>query len=95
MNIISLFHSYKFTHFQKEESSNKTQSPSKLNTLEKINTLIFGVNNPKPKYIGEIPTNTVSKKLQSNVEIEIWENIIPNSKGIVLLFHGYSSEKSS
>jgi len=95
LNVITIFHAYKFTHFLENEDSNRTKSPTELSILEKIPLLFFGVNNPKPNFKGEIPTNYSSKKINSNVELEIWENIIPNSKGTVLLFHGYSSEKSS
>lgn len=95
MNVISIFHSYKFTHYVNRDNFNRTKAPNKLNKIEKFSILIFGVNNSKPKYNGEIPHNFESKKIKSNVEIEIWENIIQNSKGIVLLFHGYSAEKSS
>ncbi|WP_333660350.1 alpha/beta hydrolase [Chishuiella changwenlii] len=95
LNVITIFHAYKFTHFLENEDSNRTKSPTELSILEKIPLLFFGVNNPKPNFKGEVPTNYSSKKFNSNVELEIWENIIPNSKGTVLIFHGYSSEKSS
>lgn len=95
LNIMTIFHAYKFTHFSQNSTSGKTKTPSKLSTLEKIPLIFFGVNNPKPSYRGNVPMNYTSKKIKSNVELEIWENIVPNSKGIVLLFHGYSSEKSS
>lgn len=45
MNVVAIFHSYKFTHFTKQVVE-KTKNPKKLNTLQKLNTLIFGVNNP-------------------------------------------------
>ena len=95
LNVITIFHAYKFTHFLQKDDSDRTKSPTELSILEKIPLLFFGVNNPKPNFKGEAPTNYSSKKINSNVELEIWENIIPNSKGTVLLFHGYSSEKSS
>jgi alpha-beta hydrolase superfamily lysophospholipase len=95
LNVITIFHAYKFTHFLENEDSNRTKSPTELSILEKIPLLFFGVNNPKPNFKGEVPANYSSKKINSNVELEIWENILPNSKGTVLLFHGYSSEKSS
>lgn len=95
LNVITIFHAYKFTHFLENEDSNRTKSPTELSILEKIPLLFFGVNNPKPNFKGEVSANYSSKKINSNVELEIWENILPNSKGTVLLFHGYSSEKSS
>ena len=47
MNIVAVFHSYKFTHFV-DSKMEKTKAPNKLTTGQKISTLIFGVNNPRP-----------------------------------------------
>ncbi|MFD1603111.1 alpha/beta hydrolase [Flavobacterium artemisiae] len=94
MNLIAFFHAYKFTHF-KENKSEKTQSPEKLSSLEKVKTLFFGVNNPKPKS-SKIPSQKYQTlKLKSNKEIECWHIQNLNPKGTVILFHGYGSEKSS
>lgn len=95
MNILAVFHSYNFTHFSSENPKIRRQSASQLDTYEKISALILGVKNPKPKSYLSIQDNYISKKLLSNVEIEIWEKTVPHSKGVVLLFHGYSSEKTS
>lgn len=95
MNFIAVFHSYKFTHFTGKETGQRTGSPGKLSFGKKLSTVLLGVNNPKPKSDTKPPESYLVKKLKSNVELEIWENKIPNSKGVVLLFHGYSAEKSS
>src|SRR5689334_9136192 len=71
MNIVALFHSYKFTHFA-DSKIEKTRDPQKLTTGQKIKTLIFGISNPRPE------NNTVPTKpyetitLKSNKEIECW-----------------------
>ena len=94
MNIIAFFHAYKFTYFT-ENNSEKTKSPEKLTKIQKIKTLFFGVNNPKPKNT-KFPTQDYKViKLKSNKEIECWfiENEKP--KGTIILFHGYGGEKSS
>ena len=94
MNFIAFFHAYKFTHFT-ENNSEKTKSPEKLTSLEKIKTLFFGVNNPKPKN-AKLPTqNYEVVKLNSNKEIECWLVRNEKPKGTVILFHGYGGEKSS
>ena len=94
MNIIAFFHAYKFTHFT-ENNSEKTKSPEKLTSLEKIKTLFFGVNNPKPKNV-KLPTqNYEVVKLKSNKEIECWLVRNEKQRGTVILFHGYGGEKSS
>lgn len=94
MNVIAIFHSYKFTHFA-EINSEKTKTPTKLSTGQKISTLLFGVNNPKP--INEIKPSTVFKtiNIESNKKIECWDIKVTNSKGTIILFHGYGGNKSS
>lgn len=95
INIITISHAYKFTHFSINKDQVRTSSPGKLTFYKKLKTLLLGVNNPKPFSKIDRPKDFSVKKLKSNVDIEIWENMIPGSKGIVLLFHGYSAEKSS
>lgn len=94
MNVIAIFHSYKFTHFA-ESNSEKTKTPTKLSTLQKISTLLFGVNNPKPvnERIPSTAFETIS--IDSNKKIECWSIKTSNSKGTVILFHGYGGNKSS
>ena len=94
MNIVAFLHAYKFTHFS-ESKSEKTKSPEKLSTLEKVKTLFFGVNNPKPKNT-KFPTQKFQIiKLKSNKEIECWLVKNEKPKGTIVLFHGYGGEKSS
>ena len=94
MNVVAAFHAYKFTHFV-DSKSIKTQNPKKLTPQQKISILIFGINNPRPEN-KSLPTNPFQIiKLQSNKELECWSINTPQSKGTVILFHGYSGEKSS
>lgn len=94
INSVAFFHAYKFTHFT-ESKYEKTKSPERLSSLEKARTLFFGVNNPKPQNT-KFPTQKYKTvKLQSNKEIECWLIQNKNSKGTIILFHGYGGEKSS
>lgn len=94
INAVAFVHAYKFTHFA-ENGSTKTKSPEKLSSLEKVKTLIFGVNNPKPENKKHPLQKYHTIKLKSNKEIECWLIKTPNSKGTIILFHGYGAEKSS
>lgn len=94
MNVIAFFHAYKLTHFAATDSI-KTKSSNQLSASEKVETILFGVTNPKP-----INTTFPSQKfetvlLKSNKEIECWSIKAENPKGTVVLFHGYSGNKSS
>lgn len=93
INIIAIFHSYKFTHFS-EKSNIRTNDPKELSSGEKIITLITGVNNPKPVNKAFPSREYQTIKLQSNKEIECWNIPIENSIGTIVLFHGFSGEKS-
>jgi uncharacterized protein len=94
MNVVAFFHAYKFTHFA-DDTLVKTKKPEELTAFDKIKTLVFGLNNPRPKN-KKYPSQTFETiKLKSNKQIEIWR--IKNDSArreTVVLFHGYSGEKS-
>lgn len=94
INAIAFFHAWKFTHFAGQYVA-KTSSPEKLTAIDKIRTLFFGVSNPRPqnKSLPKQPFEQV--KIKSNVEIACWSIIKENSKGTVIIFHGFSGEKSA
>jgi alpha-beta hydrolase superfamily lysophospholipase len=93
MNVVAIFHAYKFTHFSSDQK--KTRSPKHLTAGQKIQTLLFGVSNPRPKNDRTPERDFEVVKLKSNREIECWSIPVEHSKGTIILFHGYSSEKSS
>jgi len=94
MNVVAIFHSYKFTHFS-ESKTEKTKNPKELSSVEKIKTLIFGVNNPRPENKSFPSKAYETIKLQSNKEIECWSIKKENPKGTIIIFHGFNGEKSS
>ena len=101
MNVSAYFHAYKFTHFN-PDAALKTKDAKHLSFGEKAETIFFGINNPRPENKTEpsVPFETI--KLKSNKEIECWKINTDSScidctspKGTVILFHGYSGQKSS
>lgn len=94
INLVAFFHAYKFTHFTQQKVG-KTKHPKELSAIDKIKTLILGVSNPRPvnSATPAYPFKTI--KLKSNKEIECWSITIEESKGTVILFHGFSGKKSS
>jgi uncharacterized protein len=91
MNVIAVFHSYKFTHFS--NATEKTNANT-LTAAQKAGILFFGIDNPRPKNTGKPsqPYNTL--KINSNKEIVCWHIKTANAKGTVILFHGYGGDKS-
>jgi uncharacterized protein len=94
MNIVAFFHAYTFTHFT-DRHVNKTKDAKLLSTVEKLKTLLFGIDNPKPKssLLPCLPYETIT--IQSNKRLECWGIKADSSKGTVVFFHGFSGEKSS
>lgn len=94
LNIIAYFHAYKFTHFA-DDSIKKTEKPENLSFLEKGSTLLFGINNPRPKNDKTPEQEYETIKLSSNKELECWSIKRENAKGTIIIFHGFSGQKSS
>jgi uncharacterized protein len=94
LNVIAFFHAYKFTHFNTTIKT-KTQDPKKLSFAKKIKTIFLGIDNPRPenKIVPGRPYQTI--RLKSNKIIECWLIKSEAPKGTVILFHGYSGDKSS
>ncbi len=92
--MVAIIHAYKFTHFTTEKVE-KTKDAKKLTGIEKIKTIFLGVNNPRPanRNIPTVDFQTI--KLKSNKEIECWSIKAEKSIGTVIIFHGFSGEKSS
>ena len=94
MNVVAYFHAYKFTHFTYNNVV-KTKDAKKLSTIDKMKTLFFGIDNPRPVNKGTPTQKFETIKLQSNKTIECWSIKTDSAKGTVILFHGYSGQKSS
>lgn len=100
INVIAIIHSYKFTHFVVSDIE-RTPKPEKLSLSEKIEVLLFGVNNPRPENKSKPSRHYEVIELQSNKKIEGWylktDDSLKNrrARGTVIICHGYGGEKSS
>jgi hypothetical protein len=94
MNAVSFFHAYKFTHFDPSEN-NKTKNARQLSFAQKLKVVLTGVDNPRPQNKTTPKAHFETIRLKSNKEIECWLIETEAPKGTVILFHGYSGEKSS
>ncbi len=93
-NVIAYFHAYKFTHFSQSDIA-KTKDPARLSGFDKIKIAFFGIDNPRPR-AGAAPRQPFTTiRLQSGkTSLECWSIEVEKPKGTVILFHGYSAEKS-
>ena len=92
MNIIALFHSYRFTHFS--DKAHKKTDANTLTASEKAGILFFGIDNPRPVNTQKPSQPYETIRIKSNKEIECWSIKIPDAKGTIILFHGYGGDKS-
>ncbi len=98
MNIVSYMHAYKFTHFV--EHGEKTNRPETLSWREKVKVLVTGINVPKPHNTATpqaygLPYTTRTLHGSDGLETIVWEVMSPTSQRTIILFHGYSSNKSA
>jgi uncharacterized protein len=100
MNTVAFFHAYTFTHFTHKKVA-KTKDAKHLGMGEKLKTLLFGIDNPRPinKILPSYPYETLI--IQSETRLEAWfikaDTIISKDseeKGTVIFFHGFTGEKS-
>lgn len=94
INVVAVFHSYKFTHFSNPQTE-KTKDPSNLSGIQKLKTIIFGVSIPRPENKVVPKSDYQIITIQGNKEIECWSIQAKQPKGTVILFHGYGGNKSS
>jgi alpha-beta hydrolase superfamily lysophospholipase len=94
INVVAFFHAYKFTHFTSANVA-KTKDAKHLSTADKIKTLLFGIDNPRPTNNSTPSEKFETIQLQSNKTIECWHIKADSSKGTIILFHGYGGSKSS
>lgn len=93
LNIVAFFHAYKFTHFS--DDNRERTDPKELTFFGKLETLAFGVDNPRPQN-----TQKPARPFKTWVipherdTIECWYVPVDSSKGTVLIFHGYAGHKS-
>lgn len=93
MNGIVYSHAWRFTHFSSELKT-KVKFEN-LSAWDKVKYGILGVGNPRPvtKQKPQVPYKTIA--VNSNVPLECWLIEVDNAKGTVLMFHGYTSDKSN
>jgi len=94
MNIVAYFHAYKFTHFSQSDIA-KTKDPARLSGFDKIKIALFGIDNPRPRPQATPKQPFTTVRIQSGqTALECWRILVEKPKGTVILFHGYSAEKS-
>lgn len=95
LNVIVLFHAYKFTHFY-EPNEVVIKKKEEKNSWDITKELLTGANFTKQKNSSpDTGFKTVFLTTGDGLKLEAWKKKIPGSKGTVAIFHGHGSKKSS
>ncbi|MBO9731886.1 MAG: alpha/beta fold hydrolase [Chitinophaga sp.] len=96
LNIIAAFHAWKFTHFY-DENGRRNKQPEQMTTREKLGIIFFGVRIAKSVTTQSpaVPFEIVHLRTQNGLQLEGWWIPVKNSRGTVILFHGYNGNKGS
>jgi uncharacterized protein len=92
VNFIAFMHAYRFTHFTSD--GQRTPDPAQLSSFSKAKLLFTGISNPKPVNKNIPQTDYTVVKIQIDVKLEGWHFKASPPKGTVILFHGYTGDKS-
>jgi uncharacterized protein len=95
INIIVIFHAYKFTHFyEPNEVTVKAQKDKSGWDITK--EMLFGFNTVKQKNIApDSAYKTVALQTSDGIKLDCWYTVVPNAKGSIAMFHGHASKKSA
>lgn len=98
LNALAYRHAYAMMHFT--VGNTRTQEPEKLTLGQKAKVLLFGVSVPRPRSSAS-PTalgpeaRSLRMDCSNGVQLGAWYCPGAPQKPLVILFHGYTSEKSS
>lgn len=92
MNIVAALHAYRFTHF--EPTVEKRVRPDALSFSQKLSALMTGADNPRPQLFAVPQQPYTTLKIGGSHPTEAWYIKAMNSKGVVLICHGYGSSKA-
>jgi alpha-beta hydrolase superfamily lysophospholipase len=98
LNILAYFHAHSMMHFV--GGTERTHEPETLSLLQKLKVLATGVKIPRPvnhKTPADIglPFETVTFSGAHGLKLEAWRVHHAESKGTVILFHGYTASKDT
>lgn len=97
LNYIAYNHSYNFTHYANiKENRLKVTDTSSISWQKKVGYILKGVEVPRPqnnnKPVYDYTTELITTPKGS---VEVWQTNFEDSRGTVIMFHGYANRKSS
>jgi hypothetical protein len=97
LNAWAYRHAWAMTHYS--SGGDATIRPEEMSVLGRARVLLTGVNLPRPandKTPSDVDLSFETHRLEvpGGIELEAWYVPRPNSRAVVVLFHGYASSKS-
>jgi alpha-beta hydrolase superfamily lysophospholipase len=94
LNVIAIFHVYHLTHFNIQQSE-KAIPMNEMNVMDKIRVILTGYRHQRPS-TSYIPTKPfiADTLTEGGIKTCVWKFTSEVGKGTVILFHGFSGEKS-
>jgi len=97
LNVVAYRHASAMMHFTKEGA--RTHEPEKLTSAQKLKVLLSGVSLPRPQTsVSPLALGPETKYLKldctNGVTLGAWYCPAASEDRLVILFHGYTSEKS-
>src|SRR5262249_17504437 len=98
VNLLAYRHAWAMTHFT--DRGLRTPPPQRLSLIEKLQVLMTGATLPKPR--NRVTPESVGLRYERHtfatadgLQLEAWHVPAADSRGVVLLFHGYTDSKAS
>ena len=98
VNGLAFMHARSMTHFG--PPGPRPLRPQEMNLSQKLRTVFFGVTVPRPTNTFTpadkgLAFTTHQLRTRDGVDLEAWHIAQPNSRGLVICFHGYCNSKAS
>lgn len=93
VNIVAYNHAEKFTRFSTDKSGPRTRL-DELTTWQKAKVIFTGISNPKPMNDSVPRIDHTTLVLGNERKLHTWFSEADSARGTVIIFHGYSAEKS-
>lgn len=98
VNGLAAWQAYSMLHF--DEGPVRTAPPEQLNPLQRLRVLVTGVRLPRPRAHAtprdlDLPYEDIHLPAPAGETLAAWHLPKTPASNVVLLFHGYGSEKSS
>jgi uncharacterized protein len=94
LNVIVMFHAYKFTHFY-EPGEITVKTEAEKTGWDRTKEMLFGINTVKQKNIApDSSFKDIKITTEDNFKLDAWLVTVPNAKGTVAMFHGHAGKKT-